>query len=198
MWNPAAVPPPVAPVRSGGLGRSRGGRVLVSVLGFLAIVGVRVGLRVWLDGDDGGSGDASSTEPFVDLAAGDPVDELAVGDCYDDLGYQVGQGGAYDATVEEVACAGRHDAEVFLITNLPHGPDQVFPGDDRVFDDAAQLCLPEFGSFVGVPYETSSLDFTVIYPSSQTWAFDDDRLVVCSVSSMDGSELSGSMRGTGR
>ena len=53
-----------------------------------------------------------------------------------------------------------------------------------------------FSSFVGMDYDSSVLDITALYPSTDSWKMQDDREVVCAVYDMNGGKLTGSARGS--
>ena len=89
-----------------------------------------------------------------------------------------------------VSCDGAHDGEVYLIHELEDGD---LPA--TLADDVAPLCTEAFEGYVGVPYAESSLDFTAIDPSADTWKAG-DREVICIVVPVDG-ELSASVKGSG-
>jgi hypothetical protein len=61
-------------------------------------------------------------------------------------------------------------------------------------DSAFEQCLDRFAGFVGVDYESSTLDITALYPSSQSWSTQNDREVVCAVFEMNGEKLKGSAK----
>ncbi|GGC03248.1 septum formation family protein [Cellulomonas carbonis] len=97
-------------------------------------------------------------------------------------------------SVPTVPCGDPHDAEVYATTLLDDGD---FPGDEAVAKKADELCYGEFEAFVGLPYEDSALDFTMLYPSEQSWDLMDDREVVCILVDLDGG-VTGSMAAAGR
>ena len=72
-----------------------------------------------------------------------------------------------------------------------------FPGDDAMGDIAYEKCMEKFPGFVGRDYESSSLDFYPMYPSSESWSRRDDREVVCAVYDMELEKLTGSVKGKG-
>lgn len=98
---------------------------------------------------------------------------MRVGDCYDDLP----EGEA--AVVTAVPCADPHDAEVYHVFEW-EGDEASFPGTDLIQGFAADGCTDAFGSFVGVEYEESTLDYTVFWPNEGSWS-DGDREFVCLV-----------------
>lgn len=79
-----------------------------------------------------------------------------------------------------VSCDGDHDGEVYFIEELEGGD---YPA--TVIEDAGKICVDAFPGYVGAPYETSSLDFTALYPSPDTWSVG-DRDVVCIVIPVEG------------
>jgi uncharacterized membrane protein len=91
-------------------------------------------------------------------------------------------------------CAESHTAEVIATTLLT---DESFPGDDAVFALAESFCPGEFDAYVGATFEESSLDLYYGLPTSTTWALG-DRQIVCYVTPMDGSSLTGSVAGSGQ
>ena len=59
---------------------------------------------------------------------------------------------------------------------------------------AQESCLEHFDAFVGRDYESSSLDFFTMYPSTESWK-QNDREVVCAVYDMEINKLVGSVQG---
>lgn len=115
---------------------------------------------------------------------------LRVGDCYDDSD-------GYSDQVDSlpgVPCADPHDNEVYAVVSvdLPE-----YPGDDAMGDIAYDKCMDKFSSFVGKDYDSSTLDFYPMYPSSESWSRKDDRDVVCAVYHMELEKLEGSVKGLG-
>lgn len=98
-------------------------------------------------------------------------------------------------SVEGVPCAAPHDAEAYLLFDLADGP---FPGIDWVSEAAANRCVSAFHAFVGVAFERSELDVFYLHPTEESWNELDDREVVCMVTTMDGSQVTGSLGGSGR
>lgn len=121
------------------------------------------------------------------------VQELAVGDCIADPlnGQTEGEVG----TIEAVACSGPHDAEVYAAFDLPETAGEAFPGEDTVFGLAETGCYERFEDFVGVPFQESALRFSTVSPTAATWG-GGDRVVLCLISSVDGTQLTGSVAGS--
>jgi len=135
-------------------------------------------------------GDAERNDEGTVVAGGEEsVFDLEVGDCWNT------PSGADDklGNVEAVPCGDPHDSEVYYQyeTDLAE-----FPGDDAMFESAAEGCLEEFEAFVGATYDESDLDIRALFPTAGSWD-DGDRVVSCSVYAIDDSKLTGSMEGIG-
>lgn len=121
------------------------------------------------------------------------VNDLEVGDCWDD---PEGGYGDYVETVAQVPCSEPHDNEVYYVFDLPDGP---YPGDVEMAAAANQGCQEAFDSFVGIPYEESSLDFIWFAPFGEMeWEKYGDREVQCSVFDMTTDQLTGSAQDLAR
>lgn len=198
-----AVPPqPFRPLQPSTPRRGSGIARVVSVVVAIAVsIGVRIGVRELFGAND----DRPRFDP-VDSALDFPADpsdgsdlvDMFVGQCFLD---QSDPSAASDETVDAdtsvVPCTDLHDGEVFHRTTLPNPVDEAYPGDDAAFQAAAALCFPQFETFVGLPYEQSTLDFVVFYPSGRSWVALDDRTVICAVTTLDRSQTTGSFLGAG-
>jgi len=98
-------------------------------------------------------------------------------------------------SVEGVPCSQPHDAEVYLKFDLA---GTSYPGAASVEETAIDGCLAGFHPFVGLAYEDSELDILWLEPTEDSWNEQDDREIVCMVIAMDGSSLTGSVRGSSR
>jgi len=133
-------------------------------------------------------------------AAGNIVDggnvdafTIRLGDCFDNTGALGSDEGGEVSSLPGVPCAEPHDNEVYAVFDVSFGE---FPGDDQMADAAFEQCLDRFPGFVGIDYESSTLDITALYPSSQSWSMQDDREVVCAVYDMNGGKLKGTAKDT--
>jgi len=109
----------------------------------------------------------------------DPEDtdvfSLRVGDCLNEM----------DATEEAVSevpkidCEEPHDFEVFHASDLSGG--DTFPGEEEVAGLADEACLDAFEDFVGVDWESSTLEYTTLFPTAEGWEDHDDREALCLV-----------------
>ena len=131
-------------------------------------------------GDDGGTADGLSAEPF---ALG-----LAVGDCFD-------RPASPDvASVPAVPCRRPHDLEVFATFTLDAADDAPFPGTAAVATSAGTGCEERFADYVGVAQDSSGLLVVPYAPDALGWELG-ERGVTCAVSLADG-PLEGSVRGS--
>lgn len=202
---PGPHPPiPHAPSKPGrGLGVA-GGRIVRT----LVALGVVVGGRAYFAAQDQDEADQEARDTVAELAdtqAGDVVDEdlaafgLVVGDCFDDLsGIAVDSTESVDARLREVDCAVGHDAEVYATPVHPDPIDAPYPGEDAIAAFADQACYDAFTTFVGVPLEQSTLSFYFTFPQERSWEVLDDRGIACSVVTVDGSLLTGTVAGSSR
>jgi hypothetical protein len=98
-------------------------------------------------------------------------------------------------SVEGVPCSQSHDAEAYYLFDLADGS---YPGPDWVSESGLNGCLGAFPAFVGISYDRSEFDVFWLEPTEDSWNELDDREIVCMVTALDGSSLTGSMRGSGR
>ena len=131
-------------------------------------------------------------------AAGNIVDggtvdafTIRLGDCFNDTGALGTDEAGEVSSLPGVPCSEPHDNEVYAVFDVRF---DSFPGDDQMSDAAFEQCLNRFAGFVGVDYESSTLDITALYPSSQSWSVQDDREVICAVFEMNGEKLTGSAK----
>lgn len=113
---------------------------------------------------------------------------VQVGDCFNDVE-------SFDeiSSVPGVPCTEPHDNETFAVFDVRV---ESFPAEEAMGELAYSSCMEHFESFVGKDYESSSLEITTMYPSTESWA-QDDREVVCAVFDMDANKLVGSAKGRG-
>jgi hypothetical protein len=121
---------------------------------------------------------------------GDTVDvfTVQVGDCLNDGGIE----GEVSETVV-IDCAEPHDSEAYASIQIQDGD---FPGDQAVEDQAIADCTTEFNNFVGLDYQSSSLDFAYYYPTEESWA-NGDREILCLIVDPAG-QVEGSLQGSAR
>lgn len=194
-------PPPPSP---GSSSRMPWWKIALPVLGGVLLIG-QVALSVLGDDivtDRDRDRLRNEVQDVADAGFEQDIDEelgtfaLAVGDCFDDRS-DIAVGGRGEARVVEVDCAGPHDAEVYLLTEFPAGSGVDYVGDESLFLFADAACLGGYGDFVGGPYPSGGLDVLQLHPSPDSWDVVDDRRVVCAVTPVDGSSLTGTAQGRG-
>ncbi|WP_217214811.1 DUF4190 domain-containing protein [Streptomyces sp. AC550_RSS872] len=148
-----------------------------------------VGLALWALALSTGSA-SDVWDGFKGAASGEGTAyALAKGDCFDTPNGDL-EGDAYD--VDEVSCAGEHDAEVFAVVTLPGGS---FPGHDEIERTADEKCYTLQGDYAmdtwAVP---DDVEVHYLVPSRQSWR-DGDREITCMWgSTAENGGLTGSLR----
>ena len=132
----------------------------------------------------------SDTGTGTDTGEGTDTDvfTIAVGDCLND--------GAVEGEVSSVPtvdCAEPHDSEAYASIIMDDGD---FPGDQAVTDQAESGCITEFNTFVGLDYESSTLDFSYYYPTEESWG-QGDREILCLILDPAG-QVTGSLEGAAK
>ncbi|NCT90355.1 hypothetical protein GXB85_05225 [Cellulomonas sp. APG4] len=114
------------------------------------------------------------------------VFSIKVGDCMDSstLADEV-------ESVPAIPCGEPHDTEVYAAMEFPEGD---YPAD--LEDQADEFCYGEFSTFVGMAYEDSELDYTLLYPQEEGWTALDDREVTCLLLSAE--PVTGTLKGAAR
>jgi hypothetical protein len=116
------------------------------------------------------------------------VFDLAVGDCFN------APEGETVSEVELVDCAEPHQYEAYHAEDHPAAGDEAYIGDAAMTEYADEVCLGQFESFVGTPWEESALNYFYLQPTAETWDIG-DREILCAVYSDEG-DLTGSAEGT--
>jgi hypothetical protein len=109
------------------------------------------------------------------------------------------------SSLHRVACTRPHTQESYAAVpfqtsaaELASGAasaDGAFPGADALTKFAKGACAQRFARYVGIDYLDSSLFFTYLLPSARSWEQDDDRTVLCFVTTTGGT-LTSSVRGS--
>ena len=142
--------------------------------------------------DDSTSDNSTRDEEGNITEGGDVgVFALEVGDCFDQ---------PPDGNIEEVAavpCDEPHDTEVYAKFDMEGGDDAPYPGDAAV-QTASEDCIGAlFEDYVGLDYQTSRFQAFPITPTQQTWESDlNDREIICTANTVDGTQITGSIQGT--
>lgn len=133
---------------------------------------------------------------FVAAFAIAPVPKLATGDCLNAGLHEASENSQLEpARLRPVDCAIAHEDEVVgIVTSTATG---TYPGMQALFDAASDGCLSAFASYVGVPFEISVLEMTLITPTDLTW-IKGDRAIACVAYQPGGRQLTGTIRGSAR
>ncbi len=115
--------------------------------------------------------------------------ELRPGDCLEKPGDRF-------VRAKRVDCAEPHDLEVFALVTDPAPRGARYPGPEILEREATVACLPQFQSYVGIPFDQSELHFTGYVPTKRNWE-EDNRLLVCTLSARTG-RLTGSVKDSKR
>ncbi len=118
------------------------------------------------------------------------VFHLLVGQCLDPPSKVV----AEVSNLDVVSCRSPHTEQVFALVHDNAGDN--YPGSKPLVTFANAKCLQHFESFVGVPYQRSSLFYTYLLPSVRSWS-SGDRTVTCVITTT-GAKLTASMKGSKR
>ncbi len=114
----------------------------------------------------------SGCSTIENILAGPQAQVFEVGECLDsdsvvsEEEYEVGE-------MPVVDCTEVHDAEVFAVADTTSAEfDATSLGEET---DA--LCANSFEAYVGAPYETSSIYYSLLYPTADSWETGDRQLV---------------------
>ena len=115
--------------------------------------------------------------------------DLQVGDCYnkDTTGSQIGD-------VEVVDCNIPHQYEVYNNYEITLS---TLPDEDTMSSEATTACSSTFQEYVGISYNQSQYKASYLYPTSGSWA-QGDRTITCTITTSDGSLITGSLKGAAR
>ncbi len=118
--------------------------------------------------------------------------KVRIGDCFNDTGpLATGEDGEIHS-LPGVPCSEPHDNEVYAVFDVSF---ESYPGGDTMSSQAFAACRDRFEAFVGMDYESSSLDISTLYPTRDSWKYQNDREVVCAVFDVDARKLTGSVAG---
>lgn len=103
----------------------------------------------------------------------------------------------------KVTCTKEHTQEAYAVVTYAATSSAAsgspasgaYPGGDILDKFAKGVCAQRFTSYVGVDYLDSTLFFTYLLPSARSWEQDDDRNVLCFVTTAGGT-LTSSVKGS--
>lgn len=172
----------------------------LAAIGLLAAVTLSVALGACSGGSGGSSAEKSTTTTEVTtttfgLPAGAEATglrDLTAGQCFE---LPVDDPGADDRAVWALPCSDPHTHEVVSV--LDYGGATVrgggYPGRTVVQDWAEQNCYAGFEAAVGETWTESDFDIETWWPSEESWARR-DRKVVCTVYPASGGRTTGPVR----
>ena len=96
--------------------------------------------------------------------------------------------------VSVIPCGQSHDLEAYAAKNIVA---DAYPGQSEVEAQSEDFCGAEFATFVGLPFDQSSLELTYFYPTSETWKAN-DREIVCLIGGAAGEPTTGSLKGAAK
>lgn len=138
----------------------------------------------------GGGADAPRDDKSGEVTASAKIDifSLKLGDCLMDTGAATQ---ISDANV--VPCTQAHDQEVYHEFKIEDGAY-----DAATVESAAEQCYAQpFTDFVGIPFESTTLEAYYLSPTEQTWNQLNDRLIQCLVADPAG-QTTGSLKGSAK
>ena len=170
---------PVAPTKSRAwiVALAIGGSAVLLIIAVFVVFNA-----VWLSSPSGSTADGDyAHEP---AASGDTtVETIVKGDCFDfpaDSVFddEIASWGDRDTALASRDCSEYHDFEAYSVSTVGDPSDDVYPGDDDLYDQIDTRCATTFSAYVGSAYEDSEVDYGYFYPSESSWA-DGDREAVC-------------------
>jgi len=122
--------------------------------------------------------------------------ELSSEDCFNEYRLVDDRTGDISDLTTIVDCRRPHDAEIYGEYVHPAEAGEPFPGKTEIARWASIQCFEGFKDFVGSDYVLSDLEIGSIPPEREDWEIGLYRTAACYVYA-PGSQLSGSMRGSG-
>ncbi|MFN3987088.1 MAG: septum formation family protein [Rhodocyclaceae bacterium] len=117
---------------------------------------------------------------------------MAFGKCYN-LATVADAEASQISDIRLIDCEQPHRFEVYHIHRLA---DATFPGEAALTEAAENVCEANFADYVGTAYDESIYYYNFYTPTLQGWRQDNDREIVCTVETEDGSPITGSVRGS--
>lgn len=148
---------------------------------------------------DSGSAERDETGTIVDIGVVN-VFSFQVGDCLLDLEVTAETQELFDAGSEAeiiqgggVPCSSTHTYEVYHVE--PNGIQSAVQLND-VTSIADDICYENFEAFAGISYESTSLDFLVLFPTEESFATGDAE-ITCLIHLENLAMTTGSLQGKG-
>ena len=96
--------------------------------------------------------------------------------------------------VEVVDCSAPHQYEVYSNYQITQS---TFPDESTMKSEQYAACHDTFETYVGVPYDQSQYDVGTLTPTENSWA-QGDRTITCTITTDDGSRITGSLKGAAK
>ncbi len=96
-------------------------------------------------------------------------------------------------TVHAVPCKDPHPMEAYQRVTYDQG--DAYPGDKELGRFADGACLEHYSDYVGSDYQDSTLFYTYLLPTAQSWQNNKDRTIICVITTT-GQQLTGSVKGS--
>ncbi len=141
-------------------------------------------LAITLGACSGSDDDGIDEQPVID------VGETGIGTClrFDDTV------GAEVTELPTVGCGEPHTHEIYAVFE---SAEAVYPGFEALEDVALTQCLDAFDDYVGISPFESSLVYSWLVPTLNSWNQEDDRESICVVSTSNGAPLDRPVRDSG-
>jgi hypothetical protein len=99
---------------------------------------------------------------------------------------------------QAVRCDAPHEGEVIATRNVARAAGDPYPGRASFIPLATDECKAAFATYVGVPYEASSVKLGVVFPTASNWNGATDRTIACIVYQDRYDYINGSLEGAKR
>jgi hypothetical protein len=126
-------------------------------------------------------------------ATGSRAADLKLGDCFNRTPTVDSNG---DSAIDNkvIDCAQPHDAEVFLVFEVP-GASGPYPGNEAIGELQQTRCQAAFEGYVGKEYGLSSYTINYVRPDIDTWSSGDHQ-IACLIEDASAGKLTGSAKNT--
>jgi hypothetical protein len=130
-----------------------------------------------------------------DKTSSESVFSVKVGDCF----VAPADVKAELSSLTSTPCTEPHTQEAYASVpyqaNATASTTSAFPGNDVLSTFAQGVCAQRYAAYVGVDYLDSKLFFTYLLPSARSWEQNNDRNVLCFVTTT-GAKLTSSVKGS--
>jgi len=172
--------------RDHGKGMAVAALVIDGILFLLAIGAIVLSISGAID-----TSDTTSDDLKGDDTASVSIEDVGVGDCFNQADLPGSDNDSIHVErVELVSCDAPHDLEMYAREQLP---GSEYPGEKQAARQSEQICIEEFGHFVGKPYSKSVLGVIYFHPYARSWEMG-DHWATCAVGDVTGKSVTGTLR----